>query len=256
MDIMEIRNLSKRFGSKQVLDGMDFNVPEHSLYGFVGQNGAGKTTTMKIILGLLKADGGNVTVCGEWVAYGGTRVNRHIGYLPDVPEFYGYMRAAEYMKLCGEITGLPANETTKRGAELLSMVGLAAEKGKIGGYSRGMKQRLGIAQALLGNPRLLICDEPTSALDPVGRREVLDILAALKGRVTVIFSTHILNDVERVCDRVALLHNGKLALNGTLAEIKRRYEYLLAKEKPAVQEPVIQKPPLEDIFNEVVGGAI
>ncbi len=218
--MLEIRGLRKSFGSRKVLDGMDFTVPEHSVYGFVGQNGAGKTTAMKIILGLLRADGGSVSICGEKVTYGGT--NKHVGYLPDVPEFYGYLRPMEYLKLCGEIAGMPASQIAGRSGELLERVGLAGEKRKIGGFSRGMKQRLGIAQALLNSPRLLICDEPTSALDPAGRKEVLDILQALAGSVTVIFSTHILSDVERVCDRAAMLHNGRLAFNGTLAEIKAR----------------------------------
>jgi len=110
----------------------------------------------------------------------------------------------------------------KRGGELLELVGLSKANRKIGGFSRGMKQRLGIAQALLGEPRLLICDEPTSALDPIGRKEILDIITAVKGQTTVIFSTHILSDVERICDRAAILHGGKIALSGTLAELKKR----------------------------------
>ena len=225
MGVLEIKQLYKRFGSHEVLKGMDMDVPEHSIFGFVGQNGAGKTTTMKIVLGLLESTSGNITVCGENVSYGETKTNRHIGYLPDVPEFYGYMKPMEYLKLCGEITGLAKAQINAKGEELLSLVGLADEKRKIGGFSRGMKQRLGIAQALLNEPKLLICDEPTSALDPIGRKEILDILLALKGKTTVIFSTHILSDVERVCDRVAVLHKGKLALCGTLAEIKERHRH-------------------------------
>ncbi len=225
MGILEINKLCKRFGDHEVLSGLDMVVPEHSLFGFVGQNGAGKTTTMKIILGLLEPDNGNVTVCGEKVAYGETKTNRNIGFLPDVPEFYGYMKPIEYLHLCGEITGLKKETTKLKSEELLSLVGLKDEKRKIGGFSRGMKQRLGIAQALLNEPKLLICDEPTSALDPIGRKEILDILLAVKGKTTVLFSTHILSDVERVCDRIAILHNGKLALHGTLSEIKELHRH-------------------------------
>lgn len=225
MGILEIKQLYKRFGHHEVLKGLDMDVPEHSIFGFVGQNGAGKTTTMKIILGLLKADSGSVTVCGEKVTYGETKTNRNIGFVPDVPEFYGYMNPMEYLKLCGEITGLPKNKIKSRSEELLELVGLKDEKRKIGQFSRGMKQRLGIAQALLNEPKLLICDEPTSALDPIGRKEILDILLAAKGKTTIVFSTHILSDVERICDHIAVLHGGRLALCGTLSEIKERHRY-------------------------------
>jgi len=223
--ILEVNRLYKSFGSHEVLKGLDMDVPEHSIFGFVGQNGAGKTTTMKIVLGLLKPDSGSVTVCGEKVTYGETRTNRFIGFLPDVPEFYGYMRPLEYLKLCGEITGIEKNRIRSRSEELLELVGLKNEKKRIGGFSRGMKQRLGIAQALLNEPRILICDEPTSALDPVGRKEILDILLAAKGKTTILFSTHILSDVERICDHIAVLHGGRLALCGTLSEIKERHRY-------------------------------
>lgn len=225
MGILEIKQLYKSFGRHEVLKGLDMDVPEHSIFGFVGQNGAGKTTTMKIILGLLKPDSGSVTVCGEEVRYGETRTNRNIGFLPDVPEFYGYMDPMEYLKLCGEITGLSKSRIRSRSVELLELVGLKDVKKKIGGFSRGMKKRLGIAQALLNEPKLLICDEPTSALDPIGRKEILDIMLAAKGKTTIVFSTHILSDVERVCDRIAALHDGKLALCGTLSEVKKRHRH-------------------------------
>lgn len=223
MGILEISGLCKRFGDHPVLTGLDMDIPEHSIFGFVGQNGAGKTTTMKIILGLLKADSGSVTVCGDTVSYGQTKTNRNIGFLPDVPEFYGYMKPMEYLKLCGDITGLDAAQTKAKSEELLALVGLKDENEKIGGFSRGMKQRLGIAQALINEPKLLICDEPTSALDPIGRKEILDILCKIKGKSTVLFSTHILSDVEKICDNIAVLHNGKLALCGPLSEAKSKY---------------------------------
>ncbi|ERK31107.1 ABC transporter ATP-binding protein [Clostridium intestinale] len=225
MGILEVNQLFKRFGNYEVLSGFDMDVPEHSIFGFVGQNGAGKTTTMKIILGLLRADSGSINVCGEKVTYGETKTNRSIGFLPDVPEFYGYMKPMEYLKLCGEITGLTKAETKLKSEELLSLVGLKDEKKKIGGFSRGMKQRLGIAQALLNEPKILICDEPTSALDPIGRKEILDIMLDVKGKTTIVFSTHILSDVERVCDRIAILHKGKLAMQGTISEIKERHRH-------------------------------
>jgi ABC-2 type transport system ATP-binding protein len=224
MDILQIQNLSKSFGNNKIIDNLSFSVPEHSIFGFIGQNGAGKTTTMKMVLGLLKADSGSISVCGEKVSFGQTKTNQYIGYLPDVPEFYQYMRPKEYLTLCGEVTGLTREKIKNRSEELLTLVGLHGVNKKIGGFSRGMKQRLGIAQALLNEPKLLICDEPTSALDPVGRKEILDILQQVKGKTTVVFSTHILSDVERICDHIAVLNKGKIALTGILSELKAQHK--------------------------------
>ena len=236
MDMLMITGLKKRFGDKEVLRGLELSVPEHSIFGLIGRNGAGKTTTMKTVLGLLKADAGEITVAGEKVSYGQTGTNRYIGYLPDVPEFYPCMNAPEYLAFCGEITGMSRSDIRARSDELLKLVGLEGENHRIRGFSRGMKQRLGIAQALLNRPKLLICDEPTSALDPVGRRELLEILKAARGETTVIFSTHILADVERICTDVAFLENGKAELQGPLEDIRARYrrdEYLLEVENEA-----------------------
>lgn len=234
MDMLHIRGLHKRFGDKEVLKGLNLSVPEHSVFGFIGKNGAGKTTTMKAVLGLLRTDDGEIMVGGEKVVYGQTSTNRFIGYLPDVPEFYPFMTAPEYLRFCGEITGGKRSENEKRSKELLELVGLGDETHRIRGFSRGMKQRLGIAQALLNRPRLLICDEPTSALDPVGRKEILDILLAVREQTTVLFSTHILSDVERICTDVAFLNDGVVSIQGKLSDVKSIYrsdEYLLEVER-------------------------
>lgn len=236
MDMLRITDLHKRFGDKEVLRGLNLTVPEHSIYGFIGKNGAGKTTTMKTVLGLLKVDSGEIIVGGENVVYGQTSTNQYIGYLPDVPEFYPFMTAPEYLRFCGEITGIKKAECVSRCKELLELVGLGDEKHRIKGFSRGMKQRLGIAQALLNSPKLLICDEPTSALDPVGRKEILDILLTVREQTTVLFSTHILSDVERICTDVAFLNNGVVEIQGKLSDIKTKYrseEYLLETENDA-----------------------
>ena len=218
MEILAVRDLYKSFGDKKVLRGLDLSVPENSVFGFVGRNGAGKTTAMKSILGLLKTDGGEI-----FVVYGQTDTNRYIGYLPDVPEFYPFLTPREYLRLCGESLGMKKNDIESGSEELLSVVGLSGENRRIKGFSRGMKQRLGIAQALLGRPKLLICDEPTSALDPIGRKEILDILLSVKEQTTVLFSTHILSDVERICTEVALLDDGKIAMQGSVEELKRAH---------------------------------
>lgn len=271
MNILEIEGLSKSFGSQKVIDNISLIVPKGAIFGFVGQNEAGKTTTMKMVLGLLQSDAGTVKICGETVIYGQTKTNRNVGYLPDVPEFYNYMNATEYLRLCGEIAGLTNKKINTRSNELLALVGLEGVKKRIGGYSRGMKQRLGIATALLSEPKLLICDEPTSALDPVGRKEILDILQEISTTTTVVFSSHILADVERICDHVAAIHHGRLIINGTLADIKNngnsedllRMEFGSSKDKTKIlrllaQENIhptsieIVEPSLEEIFLEVV----
>lgn len=218
MNILKIDNLSKSFNGKTVINNLNLTVEEHTIYGFIGNNGTGKTTTMKMILGLLKPDTGEIKVCGKKVAFGSTDTNSYIGYLPDVPEFYGYMKAEEYLKLCAEITNVSKEEYQPRIRELLELVGLDNETSKIKTYSRGMKQRLGIAQALINKPQLLICDEPTSALDPKGRSEILNILKRIKTETTVIFSTHILSDVERICDTAGILHKGNVVKEINLHE--------------------------------------
>lgn len=220
MNILEVNGLEKRFGSKEVLKGISFTVPENSVFGFIGRNGAGKTTTIKSILGLLEPNKGEIKVCGDKVRYGSTPTNKYIGYLPDVPEFYGFMTAKEYLTLCGNITGIPNKELKSRCEELLRLVGLSNEKHRIKGYSRGMKQRLGIAQALISRPKLLICDEPTSALDPVGRKDILDMISSAREQTSVLFSTHILSDVERICDSMVLLEGGKAEISGSIEEIR------------------------------------
>ena len=222
MNILKISNVEKSFGDKKIIDRISFSVPENCIYGFIGENGAGKTTTMKMILGLMKIDSGEICVCDKLVSFGQNETNSFIGYLPDVPQFYDYMTPKEYLVLCGNITGMSKKEAGSRADELLELVGLSNENKRIKGFSRGMKQRLGVAQALFNKPKLLICDEPTSALDPVGRKEILDILVRVKDETTVIFSTHILSDVEKICDKIAFLHDGKIVLEGNLEEIKAK----------------------------------
>ncbi len=246
MEILAIQNLKKSFGGKEILCGLNLSVPEHSIYGFIGKNGAGKTTAMKAILGLLKTDGGQICVMGEKVHFGQTRTNRHIGYLPDVPEFYPYMTPLEYLHFCGEISGMDQTDLATRSNELLELVGLGQENRRIKGFSRGMKQRLGIAQALLNRPKLLICDEPTSALDPVGRKEILDILLAAKEQTTILFSTHILSDVERICTEAAFLDNGRIVLQGTIAELRN-----MRQSDGFIIETEQKEKTLESLFLEV-----
>jgi ABC-2 type transport system ATP-binding protein len=216
-----MKGLVKAFGDYRALNGIDLDVEEGSVFGFLGPNGAGKTTTLRILTGLARATAGEATVFGSDVRSTSTR--SMIGYLPDVPGFYDWMTAEEFLRFAGGLFAIPAAELAERVPVLLDLAGLADVDAKIGGYSRGMRQRLGVAQALVNAPRLLMLDEPTSALDPIGRKEVLDMIAGLQGRTTVFFSTHILADVERVCDTVAILDHGNVVAHAPIDELKARY---------------------------------
>jgi len=220
---VEIRRLTKAYGPKRALDCVDLTVEEGSIFGFLGPNGAGKTTTLRILTGLAKPTEGEVRVFGHDVVTADNTVRSQIGFLPDVPGFYDWMKAREFLRFAGGLFGLEREALDSRVDVLLDLAGLTDVDTKIGGYSRGMKQRLGVAQALINAPKLLMLDEPTSALDPMGRKEVLDMLLSLRGRTTVFFSTHILADVERICDTVAILDHGHVVAHAPIDELKARY---------------------------------
>jgi ABC-2 type transport system ATP-binding protein len=215
--------LTKAYGPKRALDAVDLVVDEGSIFGFLGPNGAGKTTMLRILTGLARPTSGSVQVLGRNVALADNAVRAEIGFLPDVPGFYEWMTAPEFLSFAGSLFGIGRSTLDGRVEMLLEAAGLGGETARIGSYSRGMKQRLGIAQALVNAPRLLLLDEPTSALDPIGRKDVLDLVASLRGRTTVFFSTHILADVERVCDSVAILDHGRVVAHGAIDELKARY---------------------------------
>ena len=210
--VLRIERLQKSYGQKSVLENINLEINAHEIIAFVGANGAGKTTLMKCILGFLPFNG-EISVGNEKVHFGETASNKHIGYLPDVPQFYSFYTAKQYLKLCQKVSGNVSNE---RIDEMLELVGLENRKEKISQYSRGMKQRLGIAQALLHRPKLLICDEPTSALDPEGREQILTILQEAKKETAILFSTHILSEAERISDRMLILHDREIKFDGPL----------------------------------------
>jgi ABC-2 type transport system ATP-binding protein len=218
-----ISGLTKEYKTTKALDGVDLVVPEGSVFGFLGPNGAGKTTTLRILAGLARPTAGEAHVFGHDTTRDADAVHALIGFLPDVPGFYKWMTAREYLELSAGLFGMPAAERGERIEQLLDLAGLSGVTTKVGGFSRGMKQRLGVAQALINSPRLLLLDEPTSALDPIGRREVLEMIAALAGRTTVFFSTHILADVERVCDTVAVLAAGRIVEHAGIDELRARH---------------------------------
>jgi ABC-2 type transport system ATP-binding protein len=214
---IEARGLTKRFGAVLALDRLDLEVPRGSVFGLLGPNGAGKTTTIRILAGLARPTSGSASVAGVKVGLDQPELRRRLGYLDQDPRFYGWMKGRELLELVGRLHGLTGPDLRSRVAETLDRTGLAAAaERRIGGYSGGMRQRLGIAQALLHRPELLFLDEPVSSLDPEGRRDLLELIAGLRGEATVVFSTHVLSDVERICDRVAILDRGRLVTDGTL----------------------------------------
>jgi len=213
----DCRELSKRYGGTVALAGVDLEVQPGELVGLLGPNGAGKSTLVKIACGLVRASAGDAQVAGEPAGSAAARAT--IGYLAELFRFPEWLRADELLTLHQRLAGSEGGPGERR--ELLALVGLAdATDTKVGAMSKGMQQRLGIAQALVGAPRLLMLDEPTSALDPVGRRIVRDLLLELKSRgVAVLLNSHLLSEIERVCDRVAILVGGRIVARGSPAEL-------------------------------------
>lgn len=214
--------LTRLYGEIEALVDLDLSVPYGSIFGYLGRNGAGKTTTIRLLTGLAHPTRGRAWVAG----YETTNNNARglFGYLPQEPGFYSWMSGREFLTYIARLL-IPSPKEGKREVErVLELVGLSAQaKRRIGGYSGGMKQRLAIAQALIGNPPVLILDEPTSSLDPAGRHELLNTIAGLRGNVTVFFSSHIIGDIERVCDTVAVIHQGKLILISDKQQLLEEY---------------------------------
>jgi len=219
---VKIRNLVKNYNGVNAVDHLNLDVPEGSIYGFLGPNGAGKTTTLKMIVGMTAPTEGGIEIFGNKLTFGSDNYRDEIGFLPDVPGFYDWMSAKEFIEFSGSLYHIKPDILKKRTKELLEMVGLTKSANKkVGEFSRGMKQRLGIAQALVNNPKIILLDEPVSALDPMGRKEVMDIIGSLAGKVTVFFSSHILADVERICDRVIIIKDGKAILEDSIEHIRQ-----------------------------------
>ena len=205
--ILTVNNLTKKYGEKIVLNGISFSLEKGEVCGFLGPNGAGKTTTMKIIVNLLEKTSGDIIYDD----------NIKISYLQDVPEFYDFYKVNEYLEF---LLSLNNDKNLKRIDEILSLVGLNKERDKqIKKLSRGLRQRLGIASSIINNPDILILDEPVSALDPMGRKEIFDLIEKLKGDMSIIFSSHILSDAQRICDQVIIIDNGNILLDKKIEEI-------------------------------------
>jgi ABC-2 type transport system ATP-binding protein len=225
MSVLQVRDLTKVFvrgflrRKTRALHGIGFEVQPGEIFGFLGPNGAGKTTTIKILMGLIFPTSGVATVLGA--PAGERKAKARVGYLPENPYFYDYLSVAELLDMVGRIHGLPRALRVRRAAELIERVGLAhAEKRPLRSFSKGMLQRAGLAQALMGDPEVVVLDEPMSGLDPLGRKEVRDLIFELRDRgKTVFFSTHILSDATMLCDRVGIIVRGRLRDVGPLGEL-------------------------------------
>ncbi|OEH53101.1 ABC transporter ATP-binding protein [Oceanobacillus sp. E9] len=220
MELLKASDLVKSFGSKNAVNGINFDIEEGRCVALLGPNGAGKTTTLKMLSGLLEPTSGSIDFKGEKAK----DLRQFIGYLPQYPTFFNWMSGKEFLVFAGQLAKLNRKEAEKRSEELLERVGLTnAKKRKIGGYSGGMKQRLGLAQALIHRPKLLILDEPVSALDPLGRREVLDMMREIKEETTILFSTHVLHDAEEISDDILIINAGEIVISGSLGNVMEEY---------------------------------
>ena len=214
--LLQIERLTKTYDGTRAVDELTFRVDEGRCVGLLGANGAGKTTTLQMLSGLLTPTSGTI----RFAEAGGADIRSSIGYLPQYPAFPNWMSGLEFLVYAARLAHLSKPDATARARDALERVGLKdAAKRRIGGYSGGMKQRLGIAQAIIHRPKLLILDEPVSALDPIGRRDVLELMQHLKQETSVVLSTHLLHDAEAICDDVLIIREGRLALSGQLREI-------------------------------------
>ncbi|MBY0146001.1 ABC transporter ATP-binding protein [Neobacillus niacini] len=238
MSLIQIQGVKKSFQGNEVIKGLDYNLEKGKCIALLGPNGAGKTTTLRMLSGIMKPTKGSITFSD---AKKDGDIRHLIGYLPQFPVFYDWMSGIEFLQYVGKLAGLTNKEAKERSIELLELVGISdAKNRRVGKYSGGMKQRLGIAQAIIHRPQLVMLDEPVSALDPFGRREVLELLEGLKKETTILFSTHILNDAEEVCDEILFLHNGEIVESGTMEDLRERHQQakidLIFRKKTADME--------------------
>ena len=221
--VIEAKGLTKRYGTATAVDGVTFSVGEGEIFGLLGPNGAGKTTTILMLLGLSDISGGEARVFGHDPAREPLAVKRRVGYMPDSVGFYDQLTAADNLHYTARLIGIPASTRKQKIADALDRVGLGevAEK-RVGAFSRGMRQRLALAEIVMKDARIAILDEPTNGLDPQASLELLDLIRELKASgVSILVSSHLLDRVQSVCDRVALFNGGKIALMGTVAELGR-----------------------------------
>lgn len=252
MIALKTNTLQKSYNGTIVLKGLNLSIEQGEVYGFIGMNGAGKTTTINLIMSLIKRDSGDISVLGKEVLFEEQDYKKLIGFVPDVPMFPSHMNGYEYLRYTQELFKQPYDK--EKIEEILQFVSLKDNKKKISTFSRGMKQRLAIAQALIHDPEILIMDEPMSALDPIGRSDVLAIINKLKGKKTIFYSTHILDDVEKVCDRVGILHKGELILEDSISNLQNKF--LSSKYHVVTKNDVVFKKKLYRSLDKTENGFV
>ena len=242
---IETINLTKRYGSLTAVNKLNLKVEENAIHGFLGPNGAGKTTTIKVLVGLLRPDGGTVRVLGQEVRGDRPDVRLRMGYMPELPKFPKYLKGWELLDIYGRMYGMTEQERKEQIPKLLGMVGLKGrERDLIGKYSKGMQQRLGIAQAFLNGPELVVLDEPSLGLDPVGMVEVRELVKGIaKEGVTVFISSHLLFEVEQICSHVTIIHRGVSLVSDTLQNVSSKFSgpTILQVEVAKLSDVTIQK---------------
>ena len=220
MAMIEVENLTKKYRDRVAIDALTFKVEEGEIVGFLGPNGAGKSTTMKILTGFMPATQGKARVAGFDIFENPLEAKRRIGYLPETPPLYPELTVREYLKFVCELKGVPRAKVKSEIERVAAGTGIIPELSRLTGVlSKGYRQRVGIAQAMLGDPALLILDEPTEGLDPRQRKEVLELIKSLAGKHTVVLSTHILSEVKAICQKVLIIHRGKIVADDTMAAI-------------------------------------
>ena len=218
--MIEVENLTKKYRDRVAIDALNFSVKEGQIVGFLGPNGAGKSTTMKILTGFMPPTSGKARVAGFDLFEAPLEAKRRIGYLPETPPLYPELTVRGYLKFVAELKGVASSKLKAELDRVARGTGLVSELDRLTGtLSKGYRQRVGIAQAMLGNPALLILDEPTEGLDPRQRREVLELIKSLKGQHTVVLSTHILAEVKAICEQVLIIHRGKIVADDTMANL-------------------------------------
>lgn len=249
--MITVSNLTKTFGAQTVVSNVSFTLEPNTATALIGPNGAGKTTTLSMLTGLLAPTSGSIEIAGV------KDIRREIGFLPQYPQFYPWLTALEFTEMAAKLSGVPASAAKKEAERVLTFVGLEeAMKKKTVTFSGGMKQRLGMAQAIVHKPKLLLLDEPVSALDPVGRREIMNLLKELQQQTTILYSTHILNDAEEMTDQLLFLRKGELVESGSLTEVRTKFESPRYRIEFATREDALQFASQSQLSATVTGSSV
>lgn len=249
--MITVRNLTKAFGEHTVVSDVSFMLEAHTSTALIGPNGAGKTTVLSMLTGLLAPTSGTIEMIGV------NDMRKEIGFLPQYPQFFPWLTALEFTEMTAKLSGVSGKEAKKEAEKVLAFVGLEeAMRKKTATFSGGMKQRLGIAQAIVHKPKVLLLDEPVSALDPIGRREMMNLLKELQQQTTILYSTHILNDAEEMTDQLLFLRKGLLVEQGSLTDVRKKFDALRYKIEFETEEEALQFASQSQLHATVIGSSV